>query len=638
MTPDRQFGLVSRALFVGAALLALAPAAIAQDKPQGDADLIKAIPEPRAEEPVGLEAKPETAAQPAGTPVATTPATAPANQAPAVSEDIKKLTGKKLIEAPLANLSGADAAIAEKLRELIALRGERFLSRKEERDAVEVFYRDRGFKPLWIENGAEAQRTAAAVAYIKGIDADGMEPADYPAPNFKLAEADKLAEQELIYTAEILEFIRHASTGRVHWSRVTKDAVYSHSGIDPLDMLNKLATGNAAEVLASAQPPHEQYRLLKAQLAELRGKTEAQPIRIPAGNALRFNAKAKKHQEDARVPLLRERLGLAAKDNKVYDEELAQAVAEFQKSRKRKADGVLTNEVVAALNPQISEKTTDIIIANMERWRWLRRDLGKHHVIVSIPGYYLRVFENQNELWETRIVVGLPNKATPILTQEMKFITVNPTWNVPPSIIANEYIPALRQDPEALTRIGLRVTTRPDGTIHVYQPPGDANALGRIRFNFPNKFLVYQHDTPTKHLFAHDERAYSHGCMRVQNPLKYAEVLLNIARPGEGWSEDKVKRLYGGAEQNLDFKVLIPVHIVYNTAEVEDGKLTVRKDIYKIDAATIRQLKATGNERKQLEVAIAHRNDSPNRQALTLDGYYPDRGPAFDFFGLFRTR
>jgi murein L,D-transpeptidase YcbB/YkuD len=635
MNPDRQFGLVSRGLFVGAALFALAPGAIAQNR---DADLIKAIPEPVVEQPSGLEAKPQPAVQqPAAAPMATPPA-ATANQTPVVSDEIKKLTGKKLIEAPLANLSGADAAIAEKLRELIALRGDRFLNRKDERDAVEIFYRDRGFKPLWIENGAEAQRTAAAIAYLKGVDADGMEPSDYPAPNFKQAEADKLAEQELIYTAEILEFVRHASQGRVHWSRVTKDVEYKHEGLDPADSLNKVANAaNLGAALASFQPPHEQYRLLKAQLAELRGKNEVQPIRIPNGGVLRFNAKAKKHQEDARVPLLRERLGLPAKDDKVYDEDLAQAVAEFQKSKKRKADGVLSNDVVAALNPQINEKTTDIIIANMERWRWVRRDLGKHHVIVSIPGFYLRVFEDNKELWETRIVVGLPGKETPIITQEMKFITVNPTWNVPPSIIANEYLPALRQDPDALSRIGLRVTRRPDGTIHVYQPPGDANALGRIRFNFPNKFLVYQHDTPSKHLFAHDERAYSHGCMRVQNPLKYAEVLLNIARPGENWTEDKVKRLYGGSEQNLDFKVLIPVHIVYNTAEVEDGKLTIRKDVYKHDAATIRQLKASGNERKQLEVAIAHRNNSPSRQNLTIDGYDPDRrNRGFDLFGLFR--
>ena len=118
----------------------------------------------------------------------------------------------------------------------------------------------------------------------------------------------------------------------------------------------------------------------------------------------------------------------------------------------------------------------------------------------------------------------------------MKYITVNPTWNVPPSIINSEYLPALQQDPTVLERMGLKVVHNRDGSVHIYQPPGDGNALGRVRFNFPNKFLVYQHDTPDKYLFAKDERAYSHGCMRVQDPPKYAEVLLGIARPNEKWT------------------------------------------------------------------------------------------------------
>ena len=120
----------------------------------------------------------------------------------------------------------------------------------------------------------------------------------------------------------------------------------------------------------------------------------------------------------------------------------------------------------------------------------------------------------------------------------MKYITVNPTWNVPPSIVYNEYLPALQQDPTVLKRMGLNLVQNADGSVHISQPPGEANALGRIRFNFPNKFLVYQHDTPDKHLFAHTKRAYSHGCMRVQEPDKYAEVLLGIALPKEGYTRE----------------------------------------------------------------------------------------------------
>jgi len=619
---------------------ALAGPAFGQNTPS-DRELINQIPEPRHEQPVGLDGKEEKTTPPA----AQTPAPPPAAEqkpqqpaaAPVVSEEIKKLTGRKLVEAPVASLTGADLAIAEKIREILAQRGERYFSRKNELSAVEVFYRDRGFKPLWIENGKLNPRADAAIAFLKKVDEDGLNPADYAAPNFDLTDADKLAEAELNYTGEVLDFVRHASSGRIHPSRTFRDVEYKHDGLDPQDSLNQIASAaNLSETLAGFYPSHEQYKLLKAELAKLRNKGEAEPIRIPNGAVLRFNAKAKKHQEDARVPLLRQRFKLEAKDDKVYDEELAQAVAEFQKSRKRKGDGVLTNDVVAALNPANTDKIEDIIIANMERWRWLPRDLGANHVITSIPGYYLRVFQDRKEVWETRVVVGAPTKISPITTQEMSFITVNPTWNVPPSIIARDYIPALRNNPDALKQMGIKIQTRPDGTLHLSQPPGDGNALGRLRFNFPNKFLVYQHDTPTKHLFAHDERAYSAGCIRVQDPLKYAELLMNMARPGEGWSQDKIKKLYGTAEHKLDFKNNIPVHIVYNTAEVRDDKLIIRKDLYKVDAATIKNLKATGNERRQLEIAVKHADPTPNRQQLTLDGYSP-RSQGFDFFGLFRS-
>ena len=248
----------------------------------------------------------------------------------------------------------------------------------------------------------------------------------------------------------------------------------------------------------------------------------------------------------------------------------------------------------------------------------------------------MRVVQDRKEVWETRVVVGMATKITPITTQEMSFITVNPTWNVPPSIVARDYIPALRNDPDAMKRMGMRVQTRPDGTLHISQPPGDANALGRLRFNFPNKFLVYQHDTPLRHLFAHEERAYSAGCIRMQDPLKYAELLMNIARPGEDWTQEKIRKLYGQAEHRLDFKNNIPVHIIYNTAEVRDGKLIVRKDLYKVDAATIKNLKATGNERRQLEVAVRHPDPTPSREAQTLDEFRYQRSTGFDLFGIFR--
>ena len=235
---------------------------------------------------------------------------------------------------------------------------------------------------------------------------------------------------------------------------------------------------------------------------------------------------------DARVPLLRERLGLAAEPNSNYNAAVAMAVGKFQKANGIQVTGQLNGPTIEALNPPTRAKKLDAILATMERWRWMPRDLGKTHVELNIPDYFVRVFNNGEKVWQTRTVVGKPGHETPLLTETMKFITLNPTWNVPQSIIYNELLPIYEtSDPQIFERQGLKMERDRDGNIRVFQPPGERNALGQIRFNFPNKFLVYQHDTPEKNYFNHDKRAYSHGCQRVQDPLKYAEVLLSYASP-----------------------------------------------------------------------------------------------------------
>jgi len=194
-----------------------------------------------------------------------------------------------------------------------------------------------------------------------------------------------------------------------------------------------------------------------------------------------------------------------------------------------------------------------------------------------------------------------------------------------------------------LERMGLRVTHNPDGTIHISQPPGDKNALGRIRFNFPNKFLVYQHDTPDKYLFANDKRAFSHGCMRVQDPQHYAEVLLSLVRPDDGYTEDRIKKMIAaGGESDIQFPTFIPVNLTYQTAFVDDaGKLQFRDDVYGRDRTLLAMLKS--EDRKSLDVAIEHPIDISHREVLAIpdqpslfggrslfggggNSYYPNRG------------
>jgi murein L,D-transpeptidase YcbB/YkuD len=252
----------------------------------------------------------------------------------------------------------------------------------------------------------------------------------------------------------------------------------------------------------------------------------------------------------------------------------------------------------------------------MERWRWMPHDLGGAYVMVNIPDYTLRLVQDNKVIWQTKIVAGKPgDHATPLLTETMKFITVNPTWNVPPSIIRNEYLPALAQDPNALNRIGLKVTHNSDGSIRIYQPPGERNALGRIRFNFPNRFLVYQHDTPDKHLFDKTERAYSHGCMRVQNPDMYAEKLLGVSQPEDGYTHTRIKAMYGSTERNINFKHPIPVYITYQTVFTDEaGHKQTRADVYGLD----RDIKnILHGERRIADVPVARNYNSSSKPAAS---------------------
>ena len=501
---------------------------------------------------------------------------------------------------PLASLDPADRAVAEKIRDLLAAKSDKIFANKRERAAVESFYQARHLAPLWLDKGVENARARAVIARLKGADADGLDVNDYNTPAFAGLSPDALAEAELKLTQTVLTYARHLQAGRFPYTRVSQNIELPQAPPDPAEVLAKI--GNAANTgtaLDDFSPPHEGYKQLKAMLAQMR--TKVPPAKeIADGQLLKLNAKLP--MEDPRVPMLRERLGLVGDASDLrYDAKIAEAVKKFQHANELPVTGNLDARTIKELNGSARDRQIETIISNMERWRWYPRDLGAASVIVNLPDFTLRVIHNATQIWSTRIVIGKQDMPTPLLSETMKFITINPTWNVPPSIVNNEYLPWLQRDPAALERMGLRVTYNRDGSIHIYQPPGEANALGRIRFNFPNRFLVYQHDTPDKHLFAHDVRAYSHGCMRVQDPAKYAEVLLNIARPNESWTADKVKRMFGTGEQDIQLPAQIWVLLTYQNAFIDEaGKLQIRRDIYNIDSRTIAAIKT---ERGIIELA-----------------------------------
>jgi murein L,D-transpeptidase YcbB/YkuD len=557
-----------------------------------------------------VAAPPAAAPAPAAAPVVATPAPAAAPTpapAPAVA-------------------ANPNQPIMDALRDFIGSnRLARTVDRKVDRTAVEAFYASRDYAPIWVGMNGATERAKQAIHHLRNADADGMDPTDYPVPgiNAGALPAD-LAEAEMKLTESVLDYARHATMGRVHYSRVSGDIFYEQVAPQPLDILSKVAAaGNAEEALDSYQPPHAAYKALRKKLAELRGKTETPEAQIARGPVLELGVNKKTKQavlmQDERVPALRAKLGLdPVRDDTFYDKPLADAVAQYQKEKGLPSTGKLTQATVDAMNGKRQEKTDQIIIANMERWRWVPRDLGKGHVVLNIPDFTLQVYKDGASIWKTRVVVGKPGShATPLLSETMKYITVNPTWNVPPSIVYNEYLPALQQDPTVLKRMGLNLQQRPDGSVHISQPPGEANALGRVRFNFPNKFLVYQHDTPDKNLFAHARRAYSHGCMRVQDPAMYAQVMTGLGLPnGRSYTADQIKGMYGHSEVDLRFQTPIPVHITYQSAFVDEhGNLQIREDLYGRDAQTLAALKT---DRKTGEVPVARAQPNYSRPSVRL--------------------
>lgn len=392
---------------------------------------------------------------------------------------------------------------------------------------------------------------------------EGLDSRDYPTPAFlRDMSEETAAASDVELTASILKYVRHASAGRVSFTRVSGAILYPPHAADPGQALAQISSAeNIGEVLASFEPQHPGFKALKAQLVR---ELSAPDARKTASQPAIEGAK-KHHTADA---------------------------------------------------PRPRSDLTGTLIANMERWRWLPRDLGNTYVMVNVPDYALSVAQNDKQVWRTRIVVGKPgDMATPLLSETMKYLTINPTWNVPPSIIRNEYLPALSRDPDALERIGLKVSHNRDGSIRVYQPPGERNALGRIRFNFPNPFLVYQHDTPNKNLFAQDKRALSHGCMRVQYPEQYAEVLLSLSQPNEGYTPARIRSLYGDDERTINLKQPIPVHVTYQTAFVDQsGQLNLRHDIYGLDAAVLKLLR--GSERLIADTAIPRNYSSSSKPVV----------------------
>jgi len=552
------------------------------------------IPEPKAQAPVAVE---------------------PVVQAPVASREPDNTAAD--IKSPLdKQLAAGDAAITERLRELATPKHlDKRIERAPERKAIESFYASRNFAPLWIRDGQLTAQAKSAILRLKDASAEGLDAPDYPVPEFtSLSSADALADGDIKFTISVLTFTRHLAVGRIAPTRVSAEVDYGNHTPDPADVLKKLADArdmNAA--LESYNPPHDGFRALKAKLAELRStapRAEATDDRIPDGHRITPGDK------DARVPALRQRLGVKNKSNDlVYDKALFNAIKNVQAKADIKPTGIIDSKTINAINgPKQLKPAQQVerVIANMERWRWLPRDLGKTYVMVNIPDYTLRVMRDNSMVWTTKIVAGKPQTPTPLASASMETVVVNPSWFVPQSIIQNELLPHYATDPNIFDRLGLEVRRGPDGHINVVQPPGAANALGRIKFNFPNKFQVYLHDTPEKRLFAAEKRAFSHGCMRVEDPTKFGEVMLHLTMNGQTPDSRQIYAMFGQDEHIFKLVNRPMVHLTYQTAYVDNGKLVLRDDIYGFDNRISAILHS--DERRVADVAPPQ---DPKRDAAT---------------------
>ncbi|MFG1461326.1 L,D-transpeptidase family protein [Xanthobacter sp. DSM 24535] len=554
-----------------------------------------------------------SASMPAHPPVDTTPAQAAAPAVPATPAQVPNEAAAPnpvpATPAPAAVAADPLAPISEQIAKLLAVPGaDALVGSAKEQEALLSFYAARMDAPVFVDATGFNTRGKAVLTRLVAAAEDGLEPTDYARPRLSSgADPLALARAELKLAASALLYARHAQAGRFDPSRISKFLEPTRSFPDAHEVLSNLSTtSDASAALQAYNPPHEGYRALKAQLAASRTLPSTPVVRIAPGPTLRPG------DIDPRVPALRTRLGLRAAGDRRYDADLADAVRMFQASSGLEPDGVIGAGTVAAFNLAASyvgvDRTSDII-ANMERWRWLPRDIGTTRVMVNIPEFLVRIYDDGREVHEARVVVGKPETPTPLLSHDMEYVVLNPYWNIPPSIARKEMLPKLQADPYFLARQGMEVVRNgrvvDPGSVNwqaglggysFRQPPGDRNALGRIKFMFPNNQSVYLHDTPSKSLFTKDKRAFSHGCIRVQEPLKFGELIFNLGLGSGEWTDARIGKMLGGAERYINLKHHIPVHLVYFTAFVENGRLQMRDDLYGINEKVKAQLGLSGGQ------------------------------------------
>ncbi len=500
-------------------------------------------------------------------------------------------------------LSPADrVALRAEIVHLLANEPELPLPVRQRAEALAAYYSDGAHPILWLGE----PRSADLITWLRNAAEDGLDPAAYPAGQLeKLAEAvgetnsRGRAIVELHFSAAFLQFASDLQVGRFLPHKVDPDFFQEGRSIDQLGALTLLSVSDSLDrFFLQWQPQAPDYADLRAALADYRALAGAGgwPT-VPLGESL------KPGMSDPRVPALRARLAVTdgadpaapSAGDLVYDDALVAVVKAFQARHGLDVDSVVGKGTVAALNVSVETRVRDIVLS-MERWRWMPPDLGRNHLIVNIAGFELRRFAGGRLEERMNVVVGRPYNKTPVFSDRVRYLEFNPYWNVPHGIAVKEELPKLKSNPAARAAAGFEAVrgdkVYPLTSINwsqygpgnfpfqLRQRPGPNNALGRVKFMFPNQFDVYLHDTPARSLFDKAERAFSHGCIRLARPLDLAVQVLAVGGV-PGWDMAKVNAVVAtGKRTVVNLAEPLPVHITYFTAWVDQGIPNFRADIY----------------------------------------------------------
>lgn len=472
-------------------------------------------------------------------------------------------------------------------------------------DELRDFYAGRDHTPLWVGDARADARLDALLGALGSAARDGLRPEAYPVEMPTASSANRPAlEVEFHATRALLRYAFDLREGRVTPQQGDPSIHVAGEVVAPADLLRRFAASHDPSAflagLASANP---HYRRLRRALAEYRAIARAggwSPI--PDGPTLRQG------ESGPRVATLHTRLLAggdltgASREPEVFGDRLHQAVVRFQRRHGLDADGVVGAKTLAALNSPVEERIAQIRL-NMERWRWFPDDLGDRHVLVNMAGFELEVVEAGSVAMDMRVVVGRPYRQTPAFSDRIRYLEFNPTWTIPPGILRNDILPKLREDPGYLAANEMRLypgwsegaqPIDPHAVdwsgvdprrlpYRIVQAPGAKNALGRVKFMFPNRFNVYLHDTPSRELFAKTERIFSSGCIRVEKPLELAAYLLG---DDPAWTRKRIDEVVSkGRRTSASLKEPVPVHLIYATAWIgEGGTIHFRPDVYGRDA------------------------------------------------------